>query len=154
MGKGAPLCLNGAFSLSLWGPYSDGGTAKFSPVNLPHCPWRGTVKGSGIRGAGGRLLPQKFPHPKSAPLVSKSVIFKVKHAPSLFRKMTDFLKMFVPNCVLFFAHYGAQLYREGTKLARGHLYALMGHLALHIATTEPGNCPRESLFCPWWGTVV
>ena len=42
-------------------------------------------------------------------------------------------------------HYGAQLHREGTKLAKGHIYALMGHLALHIigplATTEQGNCP-------------
>ena len=49
-------------------------------------------------------------------------------------------------------------YREGTKLAKGHLYALMRHLALYIrallATTEPGNCPCESLVCPWWGTVV
>ena len=33
----------------------------------------------------------------------------------------------------------------------------MGHLDLHIraliATTEPRNCPRESLFCPSWGVV-
>ena len=40
--------------------------------------------------------------------------------------------------------------REGTKLAKGHIYALIGHLALNIralkATTEPGNCPRESFF--------
>ena len=27
---------------------------------------------------------------------------------------------------------GAKLYREGTKWAKVHLYALMGHLALHI----------------------
>ena len=57
--------------------------------------------------------------------------------------------------VCFFAHYGAQLYREGTKLAKGHLYALMWHLALHIrahviVTSEPGNCPRES-FLPLMG---
>ena len=32
----------------------------------------------------------------------------------------------------FFAPDGPQLYREGTKWAKGHLYALMGHLALHI----------------------
>ena len=42
---------------------------------------------------------------------------------------------------------GIVIYREGTKWAKGHLYALMGHLAFHIraliATVEPGNCPRE-----------
>ena len=34
-------------------------------------------------------------------------------------------------------------YREGTKWAKGHLYALTGHLAFHIgaliATAEPGQ---------------
>ena len=55
--------------------------------------------------------------------------------------------------MLFFAHYGAQINdREGTKFAKGHLCALMGHLALYIraliATTEPGNCPRDSYFSP------
>ena len=52
--------------------------------------------------------------------------------------------------VCFFAHYGAQLYREGTKFAKGHLNALMGHLSIHIraliATTEPGNYPRDFFF--------
>ena len=38
MGKGAALCLNGPYILSHFGPYSDGGTGKFS-----HCPCRGTV---------------------------------------------------------------------------------------------------------------
>ena len=50
---------------------------------------------------------------------------------------------------------GAQLYREGTKWAKRHLYALMGHLAFHIraliATAEPGNCPRESFSLPLKG---
>ena len=31
VGKGAPLCLNGAFILSHLGPYGDGGTGKLSP---------------------------------------------------------------------------------------------------------------------------
>ena len=31
----------------------------------------------------------------------------------------------------FFTPNGAKLYREGTEWAKGHLYALMGHLALH-----------------------
>ena len=43
-------------------------------------------------------------------------------------------------------------YREGTKWAKGHLYALMGHLAFHIralrATAEPGICPREPYSLP------
>ena len=51
--------------------------------------------------------------------------------------------------MLIFAPDGAQLYREGTKWAKGHLYALMGHLAHHIralmATSEPENCPHEFL---------
>ena len=59
---------------------------------------------------------------------------------------------FVPKFTLFWPTTGHSYNREGTKLAKGHLYALMRHLALHyralIATTEPGNCPRESLFCP------
>ena len=42
-----------------------------------------------------------------------------------------------------FAPDGAQLYREGTKWAKGHLYALIRHLAFHIraliATAEPVN---------------
>ena len=52
---------------------------------------------------------------------------------------------------------GAQLYREGTKWTKGHLYALMGHLAFHIrahiVTVEPENCPREPFSLPQWGTV-
>ena len=51
-----------------------------------------------------------------------------------------------------FAPDGAQLYREGTKWAKGHLYALMGHLSYHIraliATAEPINCPREPISLP------
>ena len=52
---------------------------------------------------------------------------------------------------------GAQSYREGTNWAKGHLYALMGHLAhsFHIraliATAEPENCPRESFSLPLKG---
>ena len=46
-------------------------------------------------------------------------------------------------------------YREGTKWAKGHLYALMGHLAFHIralrATAEPGICPREPYSLPLKG---
>ena len=42
-----------------------------------------------------------------------------------------------------FAPGGAQLYREGTKWPKGHLYTLIGHLAFHmralIATAKPGN---------------
>ena len=45
--------------------------------------------------------------------------------------------------------------REGTKWTKGHIYALMGHLAFHIraliATAEPGNCPRESFSLPLTG---
>ena len=71
--------------------------------------------------------------------------------------MTYFLNIFVPK-FLFCPLRDTVIIREGTKLAKGHLYVLMWHLALHIraliATTDPGNCPRESLFCPWWGTVV
>ena len=63
----------------------------------------------------------------------------------MLRKRTDFLNIFVPKYAYLPMHYGAQLHREGTKLAKGHIYALMGHLALHIigplATTEQGNCP-------------
>ena len=56
-----------------------------------------------------------------------------------------------------FAHYRALIYREGTKLAKGPLCALMGHVALHIraliATTEPENCPRDSYFLPLTITI-
>ena len=44
---------------------------------------------------------------------------------------------------------------EGTKWAKGHLYALMGHLVFHIraliATAELGNYPHESLSLPLKG---
>ena len=78
------------------------------PVNLSHCPWRGTVKGGKIRGPGA-LAPKKFQDPKSAPFLSKTCHFKVKNAPSLLRKRT-FPQYFVSLSVLFIlAHYGAQL---------------------------------------------
>ena len=52
---------------------------------------------------------------------------------------------------------GHSYYQEGTNWAKGHLYALMGHLAFHfrapIATAEPGNCPREPFPLPLKGTV-
>ena len=42
-----------------------------------------------------------------------------------------------------------------TKWAKGHLYALMGHLSCYIwalmATTEPGNCPRDPFSLPLKG---
>ena len=68
--KGHLYALMGAFILSHLGPiapYSDGGISLgiISPVNVSHCPWRGTVKGGGIRGPGALALP-KFPQPKSA----------------------------------------------------------------------------------------
>ena len=54
-----------------------------------------------------------------------------------------------------FAPDRAQLYREGTKWAKGHLCALMGHLSFHIraliATAEPGNCPHEPFSLPLKG---
>ena len=46
--------------------------------------------------------------PKRCPFLTKSVIFKVKHAPSLLRKRTDFFNILSIN-VLFFFHFGAQL---------------------------------------------
>ena len=57
------------------------------------------------------------------------------------------MHIFVPD--------GAQLYRVGTKWAKGHLYVLIGHLAFHIraliATVEPGNYPREPFSLPLKG---
>ena len=54
-----------------------------------------------------------------------------------------------------FALTGHSYYREGTKWAKGHFYALMGHLSCHIwafiATAEPGNCPREAFSLPLKG---
>ena len=50
---------------------------------------------------------------------------------------------------------GHSYYKEVTKLAKGHLYALMGHLAFHfralIAPAESGNCPREPFSLPLKG---
>ena len=65
--------------------------------------------------------------------------------PFFVEEKTDFLNILSLNVLFLFTHYGAQLYREGTKLAKGHLYAFMGHLAQHIralmATSEPENFP-------------
>ena len=144
MGKGAPLCLNGALILLHLGPYSNGGTGNYFPMNLSHCPWRGTDHSQWRwnQGAGARnffshrscghpvrthlhtanqsymiwiwmtcvfgirvraLALPKFPHPKSE-------IFKVKHAPSLLRKRTDFHNSFVPKCAFFCPLRGTVLY--------------------------------------------
>ena len=58
-----------------------------------------------------------------------------------------------------FAPDGARLYIEGTNWTKGHFYALMGDLAfhiralIHVATAEPGNCPRESFSLPLKGYI-
>ena len=69
MGKGAPLCLNGAFILSYLGPYSDDGTGKLSPLTFLIAPE--VAQSRAVESGGrGRLHSQNF-HTQTVPLFSK-----------------------------------------------------------------------------------
>ena len=84
------------------------GNCPREPFSLP--PEGAQSKGGGIRGGRGALAPQK-----GVLFLTKSVIFNLKHGPSLLRKRTDFFNILSLN-VFFFLHFGAQLlYREGTE---------------------------------------
>ena len=128
--KGHLYALIGHLSCHIWALIATAelGNCPREPFSLP---LKGHSQGRWIQGAGGACSPQNFHTQKVPFFLSKKCNFKVKHAPSSVRKRTDFLNIFVPKCFVLFAHYGAQLFREGTKLAKGHLYALMRHLALH-----------------------
>ena len=139
------------FILSQLGPYSDGGTGKLSPWTFLIAP-----KGAqSMAVESGGLHSQNVQHPQSALFLSKQCPFKVNHAPFLLRerKFSSTFKSLNANV---FALTGHSYYREGTKWAKGHLYALMGHLSGHIwaliATAEPNNyCPREPFSLPLKG---
>ena len=86
--------------------------------------------------------------------LGKKCLFKVivKHTPFLLRKMA-FSSIFKSLNANFCPWRGTHsYYREGTRWAKGHLYASMGHLSCYIwalmAKTEPGNCPREPFSLP------
>ena len=126
MGKGAPLCLiiirhKGAPLAFHIMAFIATAQQKLVPVTLSLLPLKGHSQGRWNREGGGGAC---SPTPKKCPLFYvKSAIFKVKHAPSLLRKRTYFSIFFVPKCVGFFPLRGTVMYREGTKLAKGHLNA-------------------------------
>ena len=103
--------------------------------------------GGGGRGA---LAPQKTSNTLKMPFESKICTFLLRK-----RAFSSIFKSLNAN---FCPWRGSHYYREGTKWAKGHLHALMGHLSCHIwaliATTEPGIISPVNLsHCPWRGTV-
>ena len=144
MGKGHLCALMGHLAFYIRALIATAQPGNF-PVNLSHCPWRSTVKGGGIKGpgGGGRLHPQNS-NTQKCPFSKLKVKFLKQTCPLCWRKgqiSSRFVSLNVPFCP----------HREGTTLAKGHMLCLVGEfspscISALIATTEPGNCPRESFF--------
>ena len=104
------------------------------PGNCPREPFslplKGHSPGRWNEGAGGRLLP-KNPTPRKCPFSILEVYFLSKTCPYFVEEKDRFPQYACSYKVCFFAHYGARLHREGTELAKGHIYALVVHLTLH-----------------------